>query len=123
MVTRAMQGFMMIELLIAILIMAIMAFVCMGYYTTTVIIQKDTALYLQATTLVSSALEKLLSEQILPTQNQQQEGPFTIEWHTQKLNNTHFVTIEATVSWQSILKTPRTITIRSGFAPQVGVLT
>jgi Tfp pilus assembly protein PilE len=123
MITRTVQGFMMIELSIAILIMAIMGFVCMGYYTKTVIIQKDTALYLQATTLVSSAMEKLLSEKILPTQNQHKEGLFTIDWHTQQLDNKQFVVIEATVSWQSMLNTPKTITIRSGFAPQAGVLT
>jgi Tfp pilus assembly protein PilE len=123
MVIRNVQGFMMVELSIAILIMALMAFVCMGYYTKTMIIQKDTELYLQATTVVSSVLEKLLAEKTLPTKNQQKEGIFTVEWQTQNSDHTQFVIVEATVSWQSLQKVPRTITMRSGFTPQAGVLT
>lgn len=114
----------MVELSIAILIMAIMAFVCMGYYTKTVIIQRDTELYLQATTVLSSALEKLLAERTLPISNQQKEGLFTIDWymHTSDINK-QFMIVQATVHWQSVLKVPRTITMHSGFVLQAGVTT
>ena len=109
----------MVELTIAILIMTSMAFVCMGYYTKTVIIQKDIELYLQATTRASCALEKVLSEKKMPAHIQQTEGPFTLNWHTDFKDQ--FIFIDVVVHWQSLLKTPRTITLRSGFAPNAGV--
>lgn len=109
----------MIELLVSILIMAIMAFVCMGYYTKTLIVQKDTELYLQATTCASCALEKVLSEREIPKHMQQTNGPFTIEWHLQQSDNDQFVLIDVIVGWQSMLKASRKITIKSGFWPKM----
>ncbi len=109
----------MVELAIAILIMTIMAFVCMGYYTKTLIIQKDAELYFQATTIASSALEKVLSERKMPLHTQQTEGLFTLNWHTNFKDK--FMFIEVVVGWQSLLKVPRTITLRSGFIPNAGV--
>ncbi len=118
---RVSQGFFMVELTIAILIMTITAFVCMGYYTKTLIIQKDTELYLHATTLASGALEKVISERKMPSYTQRKEGLFTIDWHTQLKDK--FMFIDVVVRWQSTLKTSRSITLRSGFVPDVGVFT
>jgi len=127
MIIRTAHGFFMVELLIAILIMAIMAFVFMGYYSKILLIQKDTELYLHATTIVGSALEKVLSDKIIPTKNHQVDGLFTIDWHTtvkplitshasQKSDSDQFVIVEAVIRWESALKIPRKITLSSGFA-------
>lgn len=101
--------------------MTIMAFICMGYYTKIILIQKDTELHLQATTLGSSVLEHLLSEKTVPIQNKQKEGVYTINYHTNIKDK--FMFVDVVVQWQSLLKTPKSITLRSGFVPHAGELT
>jgi type II secretory pathway pseudopilin PulG len=119
MIMKITHGFLMLELLVAILIMALMAFVCMGYYAKTMIIQRDTELYFQATTIASSALEKLLSEKIVPMNNQQKEGLFSLNYTFKPFTSDgNFVIVEVIVTWQSALKVPRTITLTSGFVPK-----
>lgn len=118
---RNLHGFFMVEIAIAILIMTITAFICMGYYTKTVVIQKDTELYLQATTIASSALEKVIAERKMSAYTQKKEGLFTIDWHTHLQDK--FMFVDVVVRWQSALKTSRFIMLRSGFVPNAGVVT
>jgi Tfp pilus assembly protein PilV len=119
MIVRIVQGFLMIELLLTILIIISIVSVGIGYYTKILIIQKDTELYIQATTHASQALERVLAQKSAVPYTKK-NGLFTISVQPMYMaENNQFICVEAKVTWDSVLKTSRTISMHSGFARKI----
>ena len=117
-------GFLLIEVLIAILTFCVVSMIVSYHVWTETVLHKEAQNRLQALSLASNQLERILMQQRMPLSHEEHDG-FTIRLQSKPLHTTRHMPLmsadlctvhEVTVSWQSICGDEKTLTLATAYA-------
>ena len=117
-------GFLIVEVLIAVLIFCVVSMIVSYHVWTETVLHKEAQNRLQALSLASNQLERVLMQQRMPLSHEEYDG-FTIRLQSKPLYTTRHMPLmsadlctvhEVTVSWQSICGDEKTLTLATAYA-------
>jgi len=121
------EGFLLIELLVAMAIMGILAVVIAQYQSGALLIQQNAHRHMQAIALAGEKLDKVLAGKRLPATTCEQQDNFTVTCHTQEVpihqlnlpiqlhvQKLSFYIVTVSVQWHDTKQAKHTVSLDAG---------
>lgn len=114
------SGFLLIELLVALLLLSISFLLIVGYQSRIIDIQRQAIKRMQAVDYAASFLEQLITgEKTITASGKQKSGDFSLEWHIfpqacPAVNIKQFVWVDVHVKWPNRVGSAHVIQLQTG---------